>query len=343
MYNIKIEEINLNNNRIIIEKFLSLFNLTLDKDVDCTIVAKYNDDIIGTCSYSGHVLKCFAVKNEFRGIGIASKLITYITNILFEKGIYNTFVFTKKENIQIFENLGYKQVYSTNDISLLENGITYVDEYIKNMFNKSKLSNNKKASIVMNCNPITLGHMYLIERASKENEEVVVFIVEEDKSLFPFDVRFDLVKKCTKDLKNVHILPGGKYIISSNTFPSYFLRDEEKTAEYIKIDLGIFGKYIKSVFNINKRYVGTEPYCKVTKKYNEGMKNILSQFNIEIVEVDRLQYNNKKISASEVRQLIKEDKFNKIKEIVCKDVYKYLISEDAKNIIENIKRSDSLH
>lgn len=343
MYNIKIEEIKLSQNRKLIEEFLSQFDLTLDKDIDCTIVAKYNNEIIGTCSYSGYVIKCFAVKNEFRGIGIASKLITYITNILFEKGIYNVFVFTKKENIHIFVNLGYKHVYDTDDIVLLENGITNINDYITNMFNKSKLGTGKKASIVMNCNPITLGHRYLIEKASKENDEVVVFIVEEDKSLFPYNIRFNLVKKCTKELENVHVISGGRYIISSNTFPSYFLREEEKISKYIKIDLGIFGKYIKPVFNINKRYVGDEPYCKITKKYNEGMKKILSKFNIEIVEVERLEYNNKKISASQVRELIREDKFDEIKKIVCKDVYEYLISENAKSLIKKIKRSDSVH
>lgn len=53
-----------------------------------------------------------------------------------------------------------------------------------------------------------MGHRYLIEKAATENDEVVVFVVEEDKSIFPTDVRFELVKKGCEDLKNVIVLKG---------------------------------------------------------------------------------------------------------------------------------------
>ena len=36
----------------------------------------------------------------------------------------------------------------------------------------------------MNCNPFTKGHKYLIEKASKENDVVHLFILTEDKSEF---------------------------------------------------------------------------------------------------------------------------------------------------------------
>lgn len=50
-------------------------------------------------------------------------------------------------------------------------------------------------SIVMNCNPFTLGHRYLIEYASKYVDYLYIFVVEEDKSFFPFSDRIDLIKK----------------------------------------------------------------------------------------------------------------------------------------------------
>ena len=37
----------------------------------------------------------------------------------------------------------------------------------------------------MNCNPFTLGHKYIVEKAARENDNVIIFVVEEDKSSFP--------------------------------------------------------------------------------------------------------------------------------------------------------------
>ncbi|WP_432663890.1 [citrate (pro-3S)-lyase] ligase [Wukongibacter baidiensis] len=345
MYNFKIEEINLDKaERPKVEEFLSAFDLFLDEDVEYTIVLKNKDEILGTCSCDGKVLKCFAVNKNYQGEGIASRLITHMTNYLFDKGIFETFVFSKPNNTCVFRGLGYRDVYSTDEVVLLEGGTAYVRKYVKEMFEKSGLGDSPKAAIVMNCNPFTLGHRYLIESAAKENEEVIVFVVEEDRSLFPFDVRLNLVKKGTEDLKNVYVIPGGDYIVSSATFPSYFLRDEDiRFSAYMKLDLGIFSKYIAPVFNISKRYVGTEPFCKVTNNYNNNLKEILTKDGIAVKELPRLEYEGKTVSASEVRRLIKMEKWQEVKKLVPEITYSFLVSGKADKIIEKIKRSDSPH
>lgn len=345
MNDVFIEKVNLNScERSRIEVFLKEFGLLLDSDVEYTAAAKIHDEIVGTCSYAGKVLKCFAVKEKFQGEGIAAMLITHITNRLFDKGIYETFIFTKPKNKCIFTGLGYNEVYSTNGVSLLEGGMADINKSIKVMLNKSGLGKNKKAGIVMNCNPFTLGHRYLIEKAARENDEVVVFVVEEEKSLFPFEVRMELIKEGTNDLKNVHVVPGGNYIISSNTFPSYFLRQEdERLLEYSRLDAGIFGKYIAPVFNINKRYVGTEPYCNVTNCYNDALMEVLPSFDVEINIVERIEVDGLAVSASIVRELIKSDSWEEIKKLVPYSTYSFLKSYDAKEIIKRIKESNSPH
>ncbi|WIV10483.1 [citrate (pro-3S)-lyase] ligase [Proteiniborus sp. MB09-C3] len=345
MYDIRIESIDLStNDRLKVESFLSTFNLLLDKDVEHTIVARYEGEIIGTCSYSGKVLKCFAVKEGYQEQGIASRLITHITNQLFDRGIYSSFIFTEPKNITLFKRLNYREVQSVDEVVLLEGGMSNIKKYVEEMFKDSDLNKNKKAALVMNCNPFTLGHRYLIERAAGENDEVIVFVVEEDRSLFPFEVRKNLVSIGIEDLKNVHVLSGGSYIISSNTFPSYFLRQEDmRMNAYAKLDAEIFGRYFSSVFNIERRYVGTEPYCNMTKQYNEALHSILPKYGIDVMEVDRLSKEDKPISASEVRRLIKADKFHIIKNLVPKVTYEFLMSNEAKLIIEKIKRSDSSH
>lgn len=74
----------------------------------------------------------------------------------------------------------------------------------------------------MNCNPFTLGHRYLIEEACSQVDILYVFVVEEDKSYFKFEDRIEMVRQGTKDLKQVQVLPSGKYIISKETFAQYF-------------------------------------------------------------------------------------------------------------------------
>lgn len=345
MYDILIEKVDLKSSeRDKVNEFLKRFDLILDRDVEYTIVARKNDDIVGTCSFSGKVLKCFAVDENIQGEGLASKLITHLTNLLFDRGIYETFIFTKPKNKQIFEGVGYKEVHSTEGVVLLEGGMANVEAYVARMFKSSGMSLEKKAALVMNCNPFTLGHRYLIESAAKENDEVVVFIVEENRSSFPFDVRLRLVREGVADLKNVTVIPGGSYIISSATFPAYFLRQEdERLLAYTRLDAGIFGKYIAREFNIARRYVGTEPYCAVTNSYNNALGEILPHYGVELKLVERIVTEDRPISASYVRELLKKDKLEEVKAIVPKTTYDFLISEEATPIIERLKRSDLPH
>lgn len=347
MYNLNLEKINLNKDRDVLEvkNFLKEFNLDLDKDVDYTVVIRQNDEIKATCSKAKSVFKCFAVSEELRGEGVSAILLNALNDKLFEENIYHSFIFTKPENIEIFLGLGYKLIERVEKVALLENGIYNIDSYLHKISKKYNLEEKReRSSLVMNCNPFTTGHLYLIEEASKVSEEVLVFIVEENKSLFPFEVRYNLVKSGTEHLKNVKVLPGGEYIISSATFPSYFLRKKDDIlSAYTSLDGKIFGKYFCNKFNINKRFLGQEPYCEVTNQYNKSLKEILPLFNVEVIEIIRKGYEDIAISASAVRELIKEENMNKIKEIVPKVTYDFLNTKEGVEIRERIKLSNSPH
>lgn len=345
MDDIIIEKIDLKSSqRKNVENFLNIFSLKLDDDVEYTAAAIKNGEIIGTCSFTGNVLKCFAVKHEFQDEGIASKLLTHITDVEFDRGIYDTFIFTKEKNKSIFEGMGYRAVYSTGFVILLEGGTANVKKYVNNMVTKNHMSNNKKAAVVMNCNPFTLGHRYIVEKASSENEEVVVYVVEENRSVFPFDVRLELAIKGLSDLKNVKVIPGGKYIISSLTFPSYFIKKEdERLNEYTKLDAGIFGKYIAPEFNINKRYIGCEPNCNVTNAYNNTLYQILPDYNVDVKLVERLMKDGTVISASDVRKFLMLGDLEKVKEIVPVTTYEFLISDKGREITSKMRNQGVYH
>lgn len=160
-----------------------------------------------------------------------------------------------------------------------------VNEYVKNVEHQlPDLDRKDVGAIVMNCNPFTLGHQYLIEYASKQVEILIIFVVEENKSYFEFEDRIELVRQGTKHLDNVYVIPSGKMIISTVTFPGYFLKDTPEAVNLdTSMDVSIFGEYIARAFHIKTRFVGEEPFDIVTRNYNESMKRILPQYGIELV------------------------------------------------------------
>lgn len=197
------------------------------------------------------------------------------------------------------------------------------------LLNKNKLkTKGKSGAIVMNCNPFTLGHRYLIETAANMVDVLYIFVVEEDKSFFKFNDRFQLVKNGTQDLSNVVVLPSGKFIISSVTFPGYFYKDHNKEAVVdTSQDVDLFGKYIAPVLDIKIRFAGEEPLDPITNQYNKMMEERLPVFGLEFKIIARKKEGCEVISASRVRQLMSDGKWDEIRKLVPDVTWHYLQEE----------------
>jgi [citrate (pro-3S)-lyase] ligase len=185
----------------------------------------------------------------------------------------------------------------------------------------------KIGSIVMNCNPFTLGHRYLIEQSAKKVEKLFIFVVEEDKSVFPFADRIELVRKGTADLTNVVVIPSGKFIISQLTFAEY----SNKSSLQDKIidpsfDVELFAEQIAPTLNITVRFAGEEPLDNVTRQYNDTMRRVLPKHGIEFEVIPRKESGGAVISASRVRKLLEDKHFDEISEIVPMTTLEYLKS-----------------
>jgi len=191
---------------------------------------------------------------------------------------------------------------------------------------KSKIDTAGKAgAIVVNCNPFTLGHRYLIEKSSKEVEHLYVFVVEEDRSFFPFNDRLYLVKKGVSDLSNVTVLGSGKFIISALTFEEYFTKGELTDIVIDpSLDVTIFAEKIAPTLGISVRFVGEEPFCNITRQYNQTMKAIFPKYGLQLVIIPRKTSDGEAISASGVRKLLEEKDFEKIAKIVPTSTLVYL-------------------
>lgn len=325
-----------------VEKFLNKEDLLLDKGVEYTIAILDDDKIIGTGSFEKNILKCIAVDDKYRGQGISNMIASELINEEYRRNTSKLFVFTKPKNEKLFNQLGFYKLVESEKAILLENDKHGIERYCNKLVEESVDICNRNykqiAGIVMNCNPFTLGHKYLIEQASKENEIVHLFVVDEDESIFPTDIRYKLVAEGIKEFDNVILHKAVDYIISNSTFPTYFLKSVSEIVEsQATLDAKIFAKYIAKSLKINKRYVGNEPFCEVTSIYNKTLKRILPEEDIELVEIERKEVDGEKISASRVRELLKEENFKEIKKIVPITTYDFLISDKAKEIINKLK------
>lgn len=210
-----------------------------------------------------------------------------------------------------------------------------IKKYLSKIKKQNILTHKNIGSIVMNCNPFTLGHRYLIEYAAKEVDYLYVFCVEEDLSVFPFYDRFFMMRDAIKDIDNIILIPGGRFIISKDTFEGYFLKEHLSEEVNAADDLYSFVRYIAKELNIVKRFVGEEPFDIVTSGYNRQMKEILPKYGIEVVEIPRkMSENNTVISASKVRALMMEKKWEEIAGMVPLTTLEYL----KKNVDFIIKR-----
>lgn len=320
----------------LVTEMLSLYDLDYEHSFDYTAVIKHLGMICGTCSFEKNTIKAFAVKKCFWSSSAAKELLTHILNQQFDRGYYTSKIFTQSENRVIFEQMQFKCIYDSATVVVLIYGVNDFETYLNKIINERSASVDRGA-LVMNCNPFTLGHQKIIEQASKACDEVIVFVVEEDKSMFPFKIRLDLVQKGVEHLSNVHVIPSGDYMVSAHTFPDYFKRKlSSKSIITAELDAGLFASIIAKRLHIKKRYVAREPYCELTSEYNKVMARIFPKFGVELIELKRFEYNEKAVSASQVRALLESNQLDQLKNLVPDTTYQYLMSKEMCGLIDKL-------
>ena len=309
-----------------LKQFLAANSLDYDPAVSFTACLMEDGEIIATASLDGATLKCIAVSPARQGEDLTGQLLTVLRREAFDRGREHLMLFTKPANQMMFASFGFYPVIRTADCLLMESKRNGLDNFVSEIAAASP-KEGKIGCIVANCNPFTNGHRYLIENAAKQCDTLHLFILSEEKPPFPAKDRLMLAQKGVSGLNNVLVHSTGPYMVSSATFPTYFIKDKAKVdAIYCDLDMQIFAKKIAPALGVKYRFVGSEPYCRVTGFYNEQMKKTLPQYGIELIEIPRCEENGGAISASRVRKLMEEKRMDEIRALVPETTYEYLLN-----------------
>lgn len=352
--------LSLNSVRRRVEAFLAANGLRL-APLDRYVVVTRDEDgdeILAGGGLDGNVIKCVAVSESARSEGLMNILVSRLIAIAREEGRESVKAFTKPENEGIFKSLGFGLLASAPKAILMENGRGGLPEYKKYLASLARPGRN--GAIVMNANPFTKGHRYLVEQAASQVDNLYVIVVKEDRSRFPYVERKAMIEAGCAGLDNVVVCEGSDYAISAATFPTYFLKKlDDATDTQIALDLDLFVNHIAKPLGVTVRFAGSEPEDALTHRYNELMAEILpgtsvavvrqdhqpdselvegsavrqARRPIDFVEIPRLEQNGNPISATSLRRALDKGNLKEAMEYIPKSTVPYLVADLAERAL----------
>ena len=352
--------LSLNSVRRRVEAFLAANGLRL-APLDRYVVVTRDEDgdeILAGGGLDGNIIKCVAVSESARSEGLMNILVSRLIAIAREEGKESVKAFTKPENEGIFKSLGFALIASSPNAILMENGRGGLPEYRKYLESLARPGRN--GAIVMNANPFTKGHRYLVEQAASLVDNLYVIVVREDRSRFPYVERKAMIEAGCAGLDNVVVCEGSDYAISAATFPTYFLKKlDDATDTQIALDLDLFVNHIAKPLGVTVRFAGSEPEDALTRRYNELMAEILpgtsvavvrqvhqpdpelvkgsalrqARRPIDFVEIPRLEQNGNPISATSLRRALDKGNLKEAMEYIPKSTVPYLVTDLAERAL----------
>ena len=322
------------------DELLRAEGIRRDKNLDYSCgVFDEDGNLIAAGSSFKNTLRCLAVSSAHRGEGLMNQVVSHLLEKQMERGNSHVFLYTKAKNDRIFRDLGFYEIARVEgELVFMENRRDGFARYLKKL--EKTRREGKSAAVVMNANPFTLGHRHLIRQAAEENDALHLFLLSEEAGPIPFSVRKALVKEGVADLPQVILHDSGPYIISSATFPSYFLRDEDAAIlAHARLDLAVFGR-IAAALNITARYAGEEKSSRVTALYNQTMAEELPKQGVCFRQIPRLTLRGEVVSASSVRQAIHDGRPEEAAFMLPESSLRYFESAEAAPVIAAIRAMD---
>jgi len=304
----------------------------------------YDDDfqLCATGSCFANTLRCMAVSHDHQGEGLMNLVVSHLCEMQAARGNTHLFLYTKPASARFFADLGFYEIARVPDkLVFMENRRTGFSDWLKTQIT-APTAKDRTAAVVMNANPFTLGHRWLLEKACEAADTVHLFVLSEDFGPIPAADRKRLVALGTADMTKIILHDSGPYIISAATFPGYFLKDSDDVSRvHARLDLAVFGR-IAEALNIGTRFVGQEPFSHVTDLYNSVMTEELPRLGIACRIIPRLETGGQPVSASAVRQAIHDGEPERIRSCVPETTWQYLTGPDGAKARTAIRQADNV-
>lgn len=317
-----------------IRQLLAQCDLDFEESIGQFVLGRHGRSLVACAGLDGNIVKCVATAPGYRGESLSLKLMSEVIHLALECGHLHLFLYTHPKNVSFFEGCGFYELAEVPGyVSLMENTPVGIKGYC-NRLQKKREPGAKIGCIVMNANPFTLGHQYLVRLAASQCDWLHLFVVREDVSRFSYRDRFALVQSGVADIPGLTLHHGSEYMVSRATFPDYFFKEKGIVGDCCTaIDLLLFREYIAPALGITHRFVGTEPFCATTRKYNNDMKHWLQAADsaavpVTVVEVPRTASAGVPISASEVRRLLRAGDIAHVESLVPRNTLNYLTHND---------------
>ena len=298
--------------------------LNPQESVEYTVGVLKDGQLIASGSYQKNIIKCLAVDKEYQSENLLTQMMIHLMEQMREKDQTHYFLYTKPSEAKIFHSLGFHTIVENETVLFTEQGSPNIDDY-QELLGKYQQPGTA-SSIVMNANPFTKGHQFLVETAAAQSDHVYVFVLSEDRSEFSTEDRMNMVKLGVWHLKNVTVLPSRDYMVSTATFPAYFLKEHaplEVAKTQAAVDAQLFKEKIAPILNIRSRFVGEEPFSPVTEVYNRSLQAVFGT-ELELVIVPRKEMEGAAISATNVRKALQEKDVALLSHLVPQTTYDYL-------------------
>lgn len=326
-----------------VEALLHQEGIRLDGNLDYTC-GIFDEDakLIATGSCFENTLRCLAVSSAHQGEGLLNRILSHLTEYQAARGNFRLFLYTKAKSARFMADLGFYEIARVDDtLVFMENRRSGFADYCAGLA-KTRRPADRVAAVVMNANPFTLGHRYLVEQAAAENDLVHLFILSQEAGPIPAAVRKKLVLEGVADLPNVICHDSGPYMISSATFPSYFLKDSDQVVRtQAALDLEVFKK-IADTLGIRRRYVGEEPNSHTTCLYNQVMTQKMPEMGLECHIIPRKTTGGQVISASTVRQAIHDGQLESVRSMLPDTTYRYFAGPEGAQTVAALKAARDL-
>ena len=314
----EIRTLDLTRDRAAIDAFYARAGIRLDAGITRLAGVFEGETVLALGGVAGDAIRSLAVTDEAQGEGLLPMLVTHLYQKLKSSGIDNVFVVTKPAYAQLFASLCFYLRVKTEDAALLESRRDGLERFLAQLPKAG-------GAIVMNADPFTNGHRYLVETAAACCDRLLVLVLSKDAAHVPSDARLLLVRQGCADLPNVSVCPGGAYVISSATFPDYFFKNKTDAASaHARLDATLFAEQIAPACGIKTRFVGEEPLDPMTAAYNEALLSILPAHGIAVRVISRKLFCGEPISASRVRTLWQAGDYASIAPLVPETTLAYI-------------------